>query len=65
MKCRIYRNNDEYKCSCGLCWGVDEEDPHDMRDHTPRMKRLRDDGNRAEGRRTLDAIKNSLNNGRA
>ena len=26
--CKVIRSNDEYQCSCGLCWGVDEADPH-------------------------------------
>ena len=25
----ITRTHDEYMCSCGLVWGIDEEDPHD------------------------------------
>ena len=24
----VQRVNDEYFCSCGFCWGVNEEDPH-------------------------------------
>lgn len=25
---KVTRENDEYACTCGLRWGVDEEDPH-------------------------------------
>lgn len=29
MKHKITRENDEYVCTCGLRWGIDEDDPHD------------------------------------
>lgn len=25
---RVVRENDEYACTCGLRWGIGEEDPH-------------------------------------
>lgn len=25
---KVTRESDEYTCTCGLRWGVDEEDPH-------------------------------------
>lgn len=25
---KVTRENDEYTCTCGLRWGVDEDDPH-------------------------------------
>ncbi len=28
MKHRTTREGDEYVCSCGLRWGIDEDDPH-------------------------------------
>lgn len=28
MKHRTTRENDEYVCSCGLRWDIDEDDPH-------------------------------------
>lgn len=28
MKCKTIREGDEYACSCGLRWGIDEDDPH-------------------------------------
>lgn len=28
MKHRITREGDEYVCSCGLRWDIDEDDPH-------------------------------------
>lgn len=30
MAHKIVRNNDEYACSCGLTWAVDEDDPHEQ-----------------------------------
>jgi hypothetical protein len=32
------REEDEYACSCGLRWGVKEEDPHTIRE--PRYRKL-------------------------
>ena len=28
LLCTARRETDEYACSCGLRWGVDEDDPH-------------------------------------
>lgn len=28
MKHKILRNSDEYACSCGLVWAVNDADPH-------------------------------------
>lgn len=28
MKHKIIRIGDEYQCSCGLTWSIDEPDPH-------------------------------------
>ena len=28
MKHRRVRYHDEYHCSCGLVWSIDEDDPH-------------------------------------
>jgi hypothetical protein len=37
MRHRQTRENDEYACSCGLRWGIREEDPHPR----PRPRRPR------------------------
>ena len=30
--CKQWREGDEYACTCGLRWGVDEEDPHSYKE---------------------------------
>lgn len=48
------RVNDQYHCSCGLQWDVDEADPH-------RPTTVKRAINRAIGNRALKVIKENLN----
>ena len=42
MKHQVRQYGDEYHCSCGLTWHVDDDDPHD---------------NKRSGRETLKELK--------
>lgn len=37
MKHRTTREGDEYVCSCGLRWDIDEDDPHPVEGELPGM----------------------------
>jgi len=53
------RVNDQYHCSCGLQWDIDEADPHRTSEEQYNVESGR--MHRAIGNRALIAIKENLN----
>lgn len=61
LNCKVRRYNDEFHCSCGLVWGVKEDDPHSPKmEPTPRMLRSQKPANRQLGEKALDRLLDDL-----
>lgn len=53
----LTRTVDEYQCSCGLCWDIRDDDPH----QSGELSKEDREAQRQKAQRSIDEIKKNLN----